>query len=202
MNFERLREKLLKYPIFTDSDVLKWFPEEKLTSLQVQLSRWAKKGKLVRLKSGLYLLAESEIKDRFFLSPVLYKPSYISLETALNSFGIIPDIPAAVTSVTINKTCEIETFKGIFIYRQIKKELFWGFDKILQDPFFYFIARPEKAVLDFLYFKSRGIYPKDLSEVRLEIDKNFNWSLFKKWAVYFKKTSKELIENFVKEYQK
>lgn len=202
MNFEQLRSKLLKYPIFTNGDVLKWFPDEKLLSLQVQFSRWVEEGKLIRLKRGVYLLAERQIEDRFLLAPVLYRPSYISLETALNSLGIIPDIPAVVTSVTTNKTCQFRTNLGSFIYHRIKPELFFGYTKVSRDPFVYFIAQPEKAVLDYLYFKSRGIYPKSLQEVRFEIDKSFNWKLFEEQAKYFKRTSKQLIEDFTRRYRK
>jgi len=202
MKFEKLRAKLLEYPVFRESDVLKWFPNERLPSLQVQFSRWVKERKLIRLKRGIYLLGEYQIKDQFSLASILCKPSYISLETALNSLGIIPDIPAAVTSVTVNKTCQFKTDEGIFIYHKIKKELFFGYTKIKRGPFVYFIAQPEKAVLDYLYFKSRGIYPKSLLEVRFEIERSFNWKRFEKQAKYFKKTSKQLIENFIKKYKR
>ena len=201
MNFQDLRTKILKYPIFTDDDVLKWFTEEKLPSLQVQLSRWVEKKMLIRLRKGVYLLAEGEIRDRFVIAPLLYKPSYISLETALNSFGIIPDIPEAITCVAINKTSQFKTKFGFFIYRQIKKELFFGYDKVSRTPFSYFIARPEKAVLDYLYLKSRGIYPKSLWEIRFAIDKNFNWKRFSDYAGYFK-NSKKLIKKFIEIYKK
>jgi len=202
MRFEELRKKLLKYPIFKDNDILKWFPKEKPSSIQVQLSRLVKEGKIKRLKKGIYYLAEKEIKDRFFLAPILYKPSYISLETALNLHGLIPDIPAAVTRVTTNKTCQFKTEKGVFIYHKIKKEFFWGFTKVLKTPFFYFIARPEKAVLDYLYFKSRGVYPKSLLELRFQIDKNFSWKAFENQAKNFGKINEKLIKDFVKRYKK
>jgi len=201
MNLQGLRTKVLKYPIFTNRDILKWFAEEKLPSLQVQLSRWVEKKMIIKLRKGVYLLAEGEIKDRFVIAPLLYKPSYISLETALNSFGIIPDIPEAVTCVTVNKTSQFETQFGLFIYHQVKKELFFGYDKVSRKPFSYFIARPEKAVLDYLYLKSRGIYPESLLEIRFTIDKNFNWKRFLDYAEYFK-NSKKLIKKFIEIYKK
>lgn len=201
MRFEELRAKLLKYPVFKENDVLKWFPKEKPMSFQVQLSRWTKERKLIRLKKGIYFLAEKQIKDRFFLAPILCSPSYISLETALNSFGIIPDIPAAITSLTVNKTCQFKTEKGLFVYHKIKKELFWGFTKVLKLPFVYFVAQPEKALLDYLYFKARGVYSESLLEGRFDIDKTFNWKLFEKQAKYFKKVSGKLIKDFIKKYK-
>lgn len=200
MNFDNLRFHLLKYPVFTDNDALKWFPEEKLTSFRVQISRWLKEKKLLKLKKGTYLLAEKEVADRFVLAPILAKPSYLSLETALNSLGIIPDIPQAVTSITTNKTCQFKTAFGIFIYHQIKKELFFGYTKVLCEPFIYFIAQPEKAVLDYLYLKAKGVYPQSLKEIRFTLDKDFNWKRFYQYADDFK-DSQKIIKDFLKRFK-
>lgn len=202
MRFEQLRKKILKYPVFRGSDVFKWFPEEKSSNLQVQLSRWLKQEKIERLRQGIYLLREHKIEDPFCLAPILSQPSYISLETALNSFGIIPDIPVAITSVTVNRTGQFKIDQGFYLYHQIKKELFFGYTKVSRKPFFYFIAQPEKAVLDYLYFRARGIYPKTVLELRFEIGKSFSWRRFRQYAGYFGKTTQELVKAFIGKYIK
>ena len=84
----------------------------------IQLARWHKAGKLIRLKRGVYQFADGQV-DEFSLAGYLYQPSYISLETALNNLGIIPDVSANVTSISPVTTKTIKTVKGTFIYSKI-----------------------------------------------------------------------------------
>jgi len=112
-----------------------------------------KSGRLIRLKRGLYQFADRQT-DEFVLAGYLYQPSYISLETALNNFGIIPDISAAVTSISPVTTKTIKTAKGIFIYSKISRKLFFGWQKIKDlSGLYYQIALPEKALLDWIYIR-------------------------------------------------
>ncbi|MFC1521807.1 type IV toxin-antitoxin system AbiEi family antitoxin domain-containing protein [Elusimicrobiota bacterium] len=128
----------------------------------IQLNRWVKEGKLIRLKRGLYALPESERKQ--LLSPLwlanqLYWPSYISLEYALSSYGIIPEAVGAFTSVTTLKTSHCGNALGTFGYKNIAMKYFFGF-KNIQDGggAQYWIADPEKAVLDFIHLSiPRGV---------------------------------------------
>jgi predicted transcriptional regulator of viral defense system len=75
------------------------FPEESRQQINTQLWRWTKRGKLIRLKQGLYLFPDHDL-DEFVLSALLYQPSYVSLESALNNFGLIPDIALTTTQKT------------------------------------------------------------------------------------------------------
>lgn len=207
MNFLQLKEKAKNYPLFKLEDVFKWFPHAKKETTLNQLNFWTKKGYLERILKGIYKLSDFEIKDAFLISNFIYSPSYISLETALNYYSIIPDIPFAITSVTINKTKKISTQKyGIFYYHHLKPELFFGFKTILVEKnFSYNVALPEKALFDFFYLKAKKIesFEGFLKELRLSLPKNFNWKIFKEWAKLVskrKKTFHQLIEVLIKKY--
>src|SRR3989344_5631439 len=127
MNWIDLRHKAQLIPIFSINDVLKWFPEETENQVSVQLSRFVSSNQLSQLRNGLYLLAEYQINNPFLMANAIRDPSYISLETALNYYGLIPDIPSAVTSVTTVTTKKITTEFGQFYYQKLKPELFFGY---------------------------------------------------------------------------
>lgn len=185
MTFNELRKKVKDYPIFKLEDVLKWFPEAKRQTTLNQISFWEKKGWIESLKKGIYILKESEVREPFIVANFIYSPSYISLESGLNYYGIIPDIPFGVTSVTINKTnlFKTESF-GTFYYHHIMPDLFFGYKTILVGRnYSYNIALPEKALFDYLYLKAKKVdsFEGFIEELRLSLPKDFNWKSFLKW---------------------
>lgn len=194
MHYNDLREKVLSQPIFTFEDIFKYFPQENQLTLKAQLSRWVKKSYLKKIKRGVFILAEAKIDDEFALAPIIYSPSYISLESALNSYGLIPDIPFIVTSVTFKKTKIFKTPFGSFSYRHLKPSLFFGYQMVGEKPYIYKIAHPEKALLDYFYFNPHFIANSSFVEdYRLDL-KGINWSRLKIYARVFanKKINKAL----------
>lgn len=205
MIFRELRKRIIDYPLFTFNDILKWFPDVNPKTLEVQIHQWKKRGEIEKIKKGLYWFKEKEIEDKFYLVEKLYFPSYVSLESALNYYGIIPDIPQMVTSVTPLITRKYKTPFGTFLFRHLKKDYFFGFRTVKskkEKNFFYNIATPEKALLDFLYFNlKRFTQEKSFKEERFSFDKDFHWPLFLKMADSFNnKTIKELALSLEKEY--
>ena len=166
MKFLELRNRL-QTNIFTFLDVTKLFPQENAHQIRVQLSRFAKKGLTQPIKKGLYCFKPGMV-DELELANWLYYPSYVSLESALNYYGIIPDVPQAVTSVNLITSKKIRTPLGIFYYAKIKKELFFGFIKV-RSPVgnsFFNLARQEKALLDYFYLRKI----KKTDGLRLKLD--------------------------------
>ncbi|MCD7850081.1 MAG: hypothetical protein LUH63_10310, partial [Parabacteroides sp.] len=53
------------------------------------LTRWVKKGYLIRLRQGYFAFSEYKSKPDYFLyfANRIYRPSYISLHTALSFYG-------------------------------------------------------------------------------------------------------------------
>jgi predicted transcriptional regulator of viral defense system len=148
MKYSELLENL-KSPIFSLHD-LAILGQKAIPS---QISNFAKKGDIIRLKNGLYLIASR--KSDVMLEHIafrMYDPSYVSLEWALYKHGLMPDIPYNVTSVTAKPTRDFKTPLGSFIYKSMKPDLFFGYMKkedVADQP--YLLALPEKALLDYLY---------------------------------------------------
>lgn len=152
--------------LFTLLDVIKLFPLENPQLIKTQLSRFARKKLLVKIKRQLYCF-DPALVDELVLANKLYQPSYISLETALNYYGVIPDIPQAITSVGLTTTKKIVNQFGSFSYVKIKPSLFFGFTSIpaSRGPAYYRLALKEKALLDYLYMRKL----RNLTDLRLSL---------------------------------
>ncbi|MBT6842536.1 MAG: hypothetical protein HOA17_01910 [Candidatus Melainabacteria bacterium] len=159
MKYEEFRKVVEKYPVFGDwvFELTKTNPK----SLRNNITDWIKKGYVIRLKQGLYTLRDKDRNCRLsssYLANQIYSPSYISLEYALQFYNLIPERVNEITSVTTKKTAEFSNSLGRFTYAHIKTELFSDYlsyndSGALQ----YLIASPEKALLDFIYFKVRKV---------------------------------------------
>jgi len=190
MKLQNLRTNI-KMPVFSRTDVLKLFPEEPVNQINTQLYRMIKRGDLIGLKRGLYVFPNLNI-DEFVIANKLYSPSYVSLESALNIFGVIPDIPSVVTSVTTVTSKKINTSLGNFKYSKINENLFFGYKSILDERsgFYYSIANPEKALLDFIYIRK----VKNLSEYRVDLN-NVNQTELFNYSQHFPKWVRDVIKN-------
>ncbi|MFH1709806.1 MAG: hypothetical protein ABH860_01895 [bacterium] len=173
MNYREFREKVKKMPLF-GSDVACIFsvsPE----AMRNQLTRWKKRGLLIELKRGLYALEKGERQvplSREVAAANIYQPSYISLESALSFYKMIPEKVACITSITTKKTRTFHNQEGTFLYRHLKTGLYFGF-ALKKDEHGYpcFIAEPEKALLDYLYLNlgSAGINDKSFIKRSLRL---------------------------------
>jgi predicted transcriptional regulator of viral defense system len=194
MQFIDFQNKAKAYPLFTIADVLKWYPEAAKPNVLNQLNLWVKKKYLVRLKRGIYALSGYTIQDPFVLAEFLYHPSYVSLESALNAHGMIPDIPFQTTCVTLQKTAVFATKEyGSFFYHHTRPELFFGFHTIVaQEQYSYNMASPEKALFDYLYLKGRGAKSEEafIKEMRLSIPDAFNCNNLKQWRALVSQQNK------------
>lgn len=195
MHFNDLRIKIKETGIFSLEDVFKWFPSANRATVKNQLREWTKREYLRRLKRNLYLLAETKVKDEFIVANRLCLPSYVSLESALNYYGIIPEIPFAVTSATVRKTQEYKNQLGLFLYRCLKPPLFCGWKEVkAAENQFFLIATPEKALFDFVYLNQYRLDHNFPQEERFIFTKDFNWPRFKQYCRLVKtKKFKELV---------
>jgi predicted transcriptional regulator of viral defense system len=145
---------------------------ENLVQIRVQLARWVRDGRVVKLHKGFYTLAEPyrKIKPELFsIANALKPPSYVSLQSALSWHGLIPEFVPAVTSITTGRPQIIETPLGRFEYRHINTDLFWGYQKMeLNDKQEAFTADAEKAILDLVHLTAGGDKREFLEELRLQ----------------------------------
>jgi len=153
MKFIEFKKIVQKFPVISTQNLSAILKNEQVFLNQIVY--WEKKKLLLKLKRGLYILNDIDRKinpSRMFLASVLYSPSYISLEYALGFYGIIPEKVVDITSVSTKKTSCFRNIFGYFVYQHIKPDCFHGFIEMKDEenlPFF--IAEPEKAIVDFLY---------------------------------------------------
>jgi hypothetical protein len=89
-------------------------------------------------------------------------PSYISLTTAMDYYGITTQMQQDFfESVTLFRTRTIQVSRTVFTYTKMAEPLYSGFRKERG----FFIASPEKALLDAFYLMSYGRYRADLSAI-------------------------------------
>jgi len=105
----------------------------------------------------------------FLIANRIKHASYVSLQSALEYHGLIPEYVPSITSVTTGRPEILNTPIGSFIFKHIKKALFLGYEAIdLGGGNPAFVARPEKALLDLLYLTPRSDSLDYLREIRLQ----------------------------------
>lgn len=170
MEYKRFTQLLSreKVSLFSLLDLKKLFPKETKDALKNQVCGWEKKGWVRRLKKGLYELRYPEEKTLpdLYIANKLYEPSYVSLETALSYYSLIPDVAMQVTSVTTKATRRFKNAYGVFTYRSVKSSLFFGVQLVLVQGQKAKMAEPEKAFTDTIYFFLREKKPLNEENVR------------------------------------
>lgn len=180
MKYLELRKRI-KLNLFSIVDVFKFFPEENEGHVRIQIARFTQKDLISRIKRGLYCF-EKESVDEFVLAGILYRPSYISLETALLSYGVIPDIPQMITSVTTITTKKLKNSIGTFNYFKIDPKLFFGYKSVQSGKNFefYHLAQKEKALLDYLYLRKIN----SLTGLRIDT-KSMDINKYNKYKIFY-----------------
>lgn len=170
MDFERLLHIVADEPVFETGLLLAGDVNPR--HVQRQLSRWVQSGRLYQLRRGLYALAPPYQKVKphpFLIANRIAHPSYVSLQSALAHYGLIPEYVPLVTSVTTARPGRRETPLGNYAFQHLKPALFFGYRLTeLGGGQSAFIAAPEKALLDLVYLQPGGDDPAYLSELRLQ----------------------------------
>jgi hypothetical protein len=170
MTFERLLELTVDEPVFETGFLLAGDLDPK--DVRRQLSRWAKVGRVQQLRRGLYTLAPPYRKvspHPFVVGNRLASPSYVSLQSALAYYGIIPEYVPVVTSVTTARADAWSTPLGEFTFRHIQPSFFRGYREIeLTGEQRALVAVPEKALLDIVYLEKGADSAAFLTGLRLQ----------------------------------
>jgi len=119
-----------------------------------KIEELCRRGLILRARRGLYVVAprvsHKEV-SRFLLANHMYGPSYISLETALEYHGLIPEAVYEIRSVTPYRGKEYDTMFGRFLYRSVPIGYFKvGITMEGTDEQRCLMASPEKALCDLL----------------------------------------------------
>lgn len=149
------------------NQIYAWKPEFNRNNI----SRWIKKGLLIRLRQGYFTFPDYPGKPdyQYYFANCIYRPSYISLHTALAFYELIPEAVVQITSVTSLKTAFFTNVFAEYSYHHIKPELMFGYDqKPLTDGRMMKIASREKALLDLLYLYPEYNSRQDMENLRLD----------------------------------
>jgi predicted transcriptional regulator of viral defense system len=188
----KLLQKINK-PFYTIADL------EKIThlarnSLYVALKRWVTGGIIERVAQGIYVPMGGNISLEN-VAAQLYIPNYLSFESALAKYGILNLIPYALTFATTRKTKKYTLQKQEIEFRQIFPELFFGFE--MKNGIY--IASPEKAFLDQVYFVVRGNATLDFDELDIKkLSIKSLKELSKKFPSYVRSYLDDITKPFVK----
>lgn len=124
------------------------FPQNKIANLE-------REGKIVRLKRGQYIVSDKISRE--LISPELianhiYGPSYVSMESALRFYGLIPEQVFSVSSMTTNRSRRFTNSIGIFEYITVNERYYSiGIkQQIVEGRYTFLIASPEKALCDMI----------------------------------------------------
>lgn len=168
----------LGYPFFETKDVSAVLGVNSGNANKIA-SRLAAAGFIVRLARGRWALPRRVNKFAVPQHLTAPYPAYISLQSALYQYGLLSQIPVVTYAVSLARTRRYQTPVGVFSIHHVAVDFFFGFETDKTGS--AFIAVPEKALLDVLYFSAtRTRLFAALPE--LEFPKSFSWSTAQKMA--------------------
>ena len=155
-------------------------PKDKISSLE-------RSGQLIRLKNGLYVVSNTITNKNLSLELIanqLHGPSYISFESALWYYGLIPERVYTTMSATIRRGKNYNTPLGDFQYTKVPESYFSiGLQHIIvQDEYAFLIAKPEKALCD-LIISTSGLRLQSIKAMRTYLFGNmrFDFDVIPQW---------------------
>lgn len=112
-----------------------------------KIARMIHAGDLIQLRRGLY--ATRRDLNPLCLASGIYGPSYISYETALSYYGLIPEAVYEITSATLKRPAEFQNIFGRFHYHRVPERVYpVGIERVTESGLPFLIASPTKAVCD------------------------------------------------------
>ncbi len=170
-------------------------------------------GKIIRLKKGLYVVDPKVSRVALsteIIANHLYAPSYVSMQTALRYYGLIPEAVYTTQSMTLKHTRSFDTPLGRYEYKMISREAFpIGITSVNKKNYAFLMATPEKALCDLIANSSKVNlrYLKDVEtyineDIRMDMEDlvNMDVSILERYAQAGKKVNS--IETLIKYLKK
>ena len=133
-----------------------------------KISEMIKSGELVSLRRGLYVPGpelDLPIPESFVIANHLRGPSYVSLESALSYWDLIPERVYETSSVTTKTTKTYQTSLGRYSFQHLSTPYYsFGIRSVrLTEQQTALIASPEKAVCDKIVLTA-GVILRSISQ--------------------------------------
>lgn len=183
------------------------YPNNK--AIAAKAARLETAGDIIRLKRGLYVISPSisgELINEYLVANHLYGPSYVTMQSALSYYGLIPERVNTIISMTTELSKQYINKIGNFSYIHCNYDYFSiGVVTSCLGSTNFLLASPEKSLCDLMIY-TRGLNLRYISEIRrfLEEDirfdmselSNFNLELMKE--IWRRGMKKNMISQLIK----
>ena len=189
MEFRRLIEIVQDEPVFETGLLLSGGVDS--NHIRRQLTRWTNAGRLYQIRRGLYALAPpyQRIKPHpFIIANHLVRGSYVSCQSALAYYALIPEFVPTVVSVCSSRPGRWDTPLGNFLFRHVRRKYLGGYQSLdLEKGQQALVAVPEKALLDLIYLTPGGDSAKYIQSLRLQNLEKINLKSLRSFVDLFDK---------------
>ncbi len=171
MNFIKLRNSLKDFTVFSLRDIL----QVDQSFHRRRLNEWQSKGYIRKIIKGFYIFSDLALNENvlYEVSNRIYKPSYVSLESALSYYHLIPESVYGVTSVSTRRTYKFMTSLAEFSYRTVRPDFYFGYVVQAYNQKVFKIAQPEKTILDYFYLNPQLKNENDFESLRINSEQFF-----------------------------
>lgn len=154
------------------------FPEH--LAITAKASRLENSNNLIRLKKGFYVVnpqISGQPINTFLVANNLYGPSYVSKQSALRYYGLIPERVFETTSMT-SRLAKVYTNRlGAFSFTHCPHEYFSiGIRQLKENDITFMIASPEKALCDLMIYTSR-LNIRYMSELKVYLEEDIRFDM-------------------------
>ena len=175
--------------VFSTKDIALLWREAGSNAMRVRLNKYAKAGKLIRVRRGIY--AKDENYDRFEMATRIYTPCYVSFETVLTRAGINFQYYETIFVASYVKR-EINVDGQTIAFERLRKFILTDASGVEHERG-YAIATKERAFLDRIYVS------KDYHFDHLDI---LDWDkVFAILPIYQSKRMKQKVQEYFENYK-
>ena len=198
MKFLELKNELKDFSIFSLNDIRNIDP----AFHRRRLNEWQDKGYIKKIIRGFYIFSDIVVDEEILykVSNQIYYPSYISLESALSYYNLIPETIYGITAISTRKTYHFSTYLGEFYYRSIKPSLFFGYNLIKIKNIYIKMASIEKTLLDYFYLHPDLQTVADFDSLRVNQEELIEQSYENTFYEYLDKFKQKSLTNRVNKF--
>lgn len=165
MKFLELKNELKDFTIFSLNELRIIDPNFH----RRRLNEWQDKGYIKKVIRGYYIFSDLQLAEEilFKIANRIYLPSYVSLESALSYYHLIPESVYGITSISTRRTYHFKTSIAEFIFRTVKPQLFFGYYLKDYKNQYFKMASIEKSLLDYFYLHPDIETKQDFDSLRI-----------------------------------
>ncbi len=166
IKYNDLIQKIIEKPVFGVNDLV--HQNMSRDYAKKILHELFKSGKIIRIERGKYTILD----DALTVATHLTEPCYVSMWSALSIQKLTTQVPFSVEIVTTRKRFnrKIMFNNTPIIFYTVQSEMMYGYENIIWKEHIRIpVAKPEKIVIDALYF--RTIAAEELSDIISTLNK-------------------------------